>query len=99
MIEIEKIRAEVAKVREEHVRYGATTHCAADYCNYYWPCPTLRLAGDKLKLAEALAKLGDTDPNICGCDDHSDGSSCCVIVEAYCVRCTVERTLHEVTHE
>jgi hypothetical protein len=56
---IERIRAEVEGMRKEHVKDPALSHriCNQEQCYSAWPCPTLRLAEDKLKLAEALALL------------------------------------------
>jgi len=63
---IERIRAEVEQVRMAHrfERTGAVSgrlpYCSgvdSHLCNGRVPCPTLCLAEDKLKLAEALDKL------------------------------------------
>jgi hypothetical protein len=63
MTDIEKIRAEVEQVRREHVVLPGHYPPFCYFCShsqesgYLWPCPTLRLAEDKLKLAEALDDL------------------------------------------
>jgi len=61
MTDIERIRAEVKEVRKEHVHHEGEDVkigplCGALDCAAIWPCPTLRLAEDKLKLAEAVAE-------------------------------------------
>jgi len=66
---IETIRAEVQKVREGHVPViekrhsmlppGPETFTLCSHCGNGsdFPCPTLLLAEDKLKLAEAIADV------------------------------------------
>jgi len=56
-VSIEKIRAEVRRVREEHVEGAIKELCRGCCNNMIWPCPTLRLAEKVLKLAEALEKI------------------------------------------
>ena len=57
MTSIEKIRAEVEGIRKEHQHYEGEDVkigplCGSIDCASVWPCPTLRLAEDKLRLAE-----------------------------------------------
>lgn len=60
---IERIREQVARVREEHCNGRPNLAAEVGYCNgcvragaapTSWPCPTIKLAENNLKLAEAL---------------------------------------------
>lgn len=55
---IEKIRAEVEGIRKEHSggqdAYPFQERMICHDCHQLWPCEALRLAEDKLRLAEAL---------------------------------------------
>jgi hypothetical protein len=65
MSDIDKIRDEVQRVREEHPGMGVYANqwcaaCSGDTPLNEWvvyPCPTLRFAERMLKLAEALADM------------------------------------------
>lgn len=73
---IDKIREQVVRVREEH---RSDNHPQLPYCScdpgtkdgslIPWPCQTLRLAEDKLKLAEALENVRQTAQDWC-IDSH-----------------------------
>jgi hypothetical protein len=61
---IERIRAEVERVQAKHpsrntpARGAVCSPCDAETdSTVLWPCPTLLLAQDKLKLAEALDQV------------------------------------------
>jgi hypothetical protein len=90
---IERIRGQVQMIREQHFA-GLRGRCVLD--GIAAPCPLVMLASDKLKLAEALEKLGQLDPYPCECDDHTS-EHCCVAVEWFCGQCWSARFLAEVS--
>jgi chorismate mutase len=90
MSDIEKIRAEVAKVREEHYRVeGYADYCGASHApGTLWPCRFLQLAEDKLKLAEAIAEFrAKAGFHL---SDHTFDSTV-----SHCLRCEESYTIEE----
>lgn len=84
MSAIEKIRAEVAKVREDN------PGCPAMFAhNRASCCFAVQFAQDKLKLAEALARLA-----ICTCPSYFEGTHI-----SECPRADVLRVLAECAGE